>query len=158
MQYTIRKATKEDVPQIKQLIEGLALYEKAPEAVTVTEAQLLEDGFGANPIYQCRVAEGENGKLLGFSLFYVAYSTWKGKLVYLDDFFVREEYRSLGIGKKLMDEVVLFAQAINANQVRWAVLEWNDLAIRFYKKLNVEFDSEWIFCRLTKQQILDYKP
>jgi GNAT superfamily N-acetyltransferase len=157
MQYTIRKAIKEDVPQIKKLIDALALYEKAPQEVTVTEAQLLEDGFGEKPIYQCRVAEA-NGQLLGFSLFYIAYSTWKGKLIYLDDFFVKEEYRNLGIGKKLMDEVVMFAKEVNVNQVRWAVLEWNDLAIKFYEKLNVEFDAEWIFCRLNKQQILDYQP
>jgi GNAT superfamily N-acetyltransferase len=157
MEYIIRKATREDVPQIKKLIEGLALYEKAPEEVTVTEAQLLEDGFGENPIYQCCVAEA-NEELLGFSLFYIAYSTWKGKLIYLDDFYVKEEYRTHGIGKKLMDEVILFAQSVNANQVRWAVLEWNHLAIKFYKKLNVEMDNEWIFCRMNKQQILNYKP
>jgi GNAT superfamily N-acetyltransferase len=157
MNYIIRKATREDVPQIKKLIEGLALYEKAPLEVTVTEQQLLEDGFGLHPVYECRVAEF-NGELIGFSLFYIAYSTWKGKLIYLDDFFVKEEYRNHGIGKKLIDEVILFAQQVNANQVRWAVLEWNDLAIRFYRKLNVELDSEWIFCRMNRNQILDYKP
>jgi ribosomal protein S18 acetylase RimI-like enzyme len=155
MQYIVRKARKEDVAQIKKLIEGLALYEKAPHEVTITEAQLLEDGFGPSPVYQCCVAEA-NGELLGFSLFYIGYSTWKGKLVYLDDFYVKEEYRGLGIGKKLMDEVIKFAKEVNAHQVRWAVLEWNEPAIRFYKKLNAAFDPEWIFCRLSRQQILDY--
>jgi len=157
MNIIIRKAVREDIPQIKKLIDGLALYEKAPQEVTITEQQLLDDGFGENAIYQCRVAEFE-GNLIGFSLFYVGFSTWKGKLVYLDDLYVEEKFRQYGIGKKLIDEVILFAQEINANQVRWHVLEWNEPAINFYKKLNVTLDPEWIACRMSRQQIIDYKP
>jgi len=152
MSITIRKAVIEDVSLIRKLVEGLALYEKASEEVTVSLAEFTQDGFGENPIYQCRVAVAEN-KIIGFSLFYIAYSTWKGKIVYLDDLFVEEGYRKWGIGKKLIDEVIFYAKEINANQVRWAVLEWNKPAINFYKKMQVEFDAAWIQCKLNKEQI-----
>lgn len=155
MEYVIRKARKEDVPQIKKLIDALAHYEKAPHEVTITEAQLVHDGFGEQPVYQCRVADHQ-GELIGFALFYIGYSTWKGKLIYLDDFYVQPQWRHLGVGTKLMNEVIQYAREVNAYQVRWAVLEWNELAIRFYKKYPVEFDREWIFCRLNRQQILDF--
>jgi ribosomal protein S18 acetylase RimI-like enzyme len=155
MNITIRKATIADVPQIRKLVEGLALFEKAPHEVTVSVEEFTRDGFGENAIYKSCVAE-TNGSIVGFCLFYTAYSTWKGKIVYLDDLFVEEAYRQYGIGKKLIDEVVKYAQEINANQVRWSVLEWNENAINFYKKLQVEFDAEWIVCRLNKQQINNY--
>ncbi len=155
MSIVVRKAVIEDVPQIRKLVEGLALYEKAPEEVTVSLEEFTQDGFGENPVYQCRVAVAEN-TIIGFSLFYIAYSTWKGKIVYLDDLFVEEAYRKSGTGKQLIDEVIFYAKEINANQVRWAVLEWNEPAISFYKKLQVEFDAAWIQCKLNKEQINNY--
>lgn len=155
MNIEIRNAIASDVPRIKKLIEALALYEKAPEEVTITEQELLEDGFGEKAIYQCKVAEN-NHELVGFALFYTAYSTWKGKYIYLDDLFVYEEYRKHGIGKKLIDEVILYAKKTNANQVRWQVLEWNELAINFYKKFPVTFDGEWINCKVYKNEIEKY--
>jgi GNAT superfamily N-acetyltransferase len=155
MDIVIREATVGDMPQVRKLVEGLALFEKAPEEVTVSLSEFINDGFGNNPLYKCTVAES-NDKIIGFSLYYVAYSTWKGRIVYLDDLFVIEEYRKHGVGKKLIDSVIYYAKEIQANQVRWLVLEWNENAINFYKKLGVAFDAEWIQCKMNKEQIKNY--
>ncbi len=155
MDIVLREATANDMPQVRKLVEGLALFEKAPEEVTVSLNEFINDGFGDNPFYKCTVAESNN-KIIGFCLYYVAYSTWKGRIVYLDDLFVNEEYRKHGIGKKLIDSVIYYAKEIQANQVRWSVLEWNENAINFYKKLGVAFDAEWIQCKMNKEQIKNY--
>lgn len=155
MNFIIREATVNDIPQVRKLVEGLALFEKAPEEVTVSLEEFTNDGFGENPVYKCHVAETDN-KIVGFCIFYIAYSTWKGKIVYLDDLFVDEQYRKHGLGKKLIDEVIYYAKEVNANQVRWSVLDWNENAINFYKKLGVVFDPEWIQCKMNKEQINNY--
>lgn len=155
MDIILREATANDMPQVRKLVEGLALFEKAPQEVTVSLNEFINDGFGNNPIYKCTVAE-HNHEIIGFSLYYIAYSTWKGKIVYLDDLFVTEQYRKHGIGKKLIDCVIYYAKEIQANQVRWAVLEWNENAINFYKKLGAAFDAEWIQCKMNKEQIKNY--
>lgn len=156
MEINIRLGEKKDLPQILELIKELAAYERAPNEVTVTLSELENDGFGKNPIYKFYVAESNN-KILGMALFYVKYSTWKGKCIFLDDIIVTEKYRMAGIGKKLFDKVVLESKNINAKRLEWQVLEWNEPAIKFYKKLDAVLDPEWVNGKLTEQQIAEFK-
>jgi len=155
MNVTIRKGLKSDIPQVLELVKELAAYEKAPDEVAVTIEEMELDGFGANPIFQFFVAEVD-GKTVGVALYYIKYSTWKGKCVFLEDIIVTEEYRKYGIGKKLFDEVVKVAKEMGARRMEWQVLEWNEPAIKFYEKLNSHFDSEWLNCKLSEEQIQEY--
>jgi len=155
MEITVRKGIKADLPQVLNLVKELAAYEKAPNEVAVTLAEMERDGFGENPIFHCFVAENE-GKILGMSLYYIKYSTWKGKCVFLEDIIVSEKYRKFGIGKKLFDPVVQVAKEMNARRMEWQVLEWNEPAIKFYEKLNSHLDGEWINCKLSEEQIKNY--
>lgn len=156
MNFSIRKGVQQDQPQVLGLIKELAEYEKAPLEVTVSVADMERDGFGEHPIFQFFVAETE-GKIVGISLYYIKYSTWKGKCVFLEDIIVTEAYRKFGIGKKLFDEVVKVAKEMKVKRLEWQVLEWNEPAIKFYEKLNSHFDSEWINCKLTDKEIEEYK-
>lgn len=156
MNITIRKGLKIDLPQVLNLIQELATYEKAPDEVAVTIAEMERDGFGDNPIFKFFVAEAD-GKIVGISLYYIKYSTWKGKCVFLEDIIVTESYRKYGIGKKLFEEVVKVAKEMNARRMEWQVLEWNEPAIKFYEKVNSHFDAEWVNCKLTEKQIQEYK-
>jgi GNAT superfamily N-acetyltransferase len=155
MKITIRKAVEQDVPAMFGLVKELAEFERAPQAVVNTEQMLLEDGFGTNAIYKAFVAEA-NEKIVGLALYYTAYSTWKGKIFFLDDIVVTAQYRRYGIGKKLIDHVLTEAQKAGVNQIRWQVLEWNTPAIEFYKKVGMELDPEWINCRMSKEGIEAY--
>lgn len=155
MNIAIRKGTKTDLPAVLNLVKELAIYEKAPNEVTVTLNDMERDGFGENPIFSFFVAETD-GKVVGIALYYIKYSTWKGKCVFLEDIIVTEAYRQYGIGKKLFDEVVKVAKAMNVKRLEWQVLEWNEPAIKFYKKLNTHFDEEWINCKLTDKEIQAY--
>lgn len=143
MDFSIRKATKEDLPQVLDLVKELALYEKAPEEVTITLQELEQDGFGSNPLYWIILAENEQG-ILGMSFYYIRYSTWKGKCLYLEDIVVKEQYRGHKIGKVLFEETIKAAKEMNAKLMTWQVLDWNEPAINFYKKFNAELDGEWI--------------
>ena len=155
MNVIIRKGLKADLPQVLNLVKELAAYEKAPDEVAVTLAEMERDGFGENPIFRYFVAEMQ-GKIVGMSLYYIKYSTWKGKCVFLEDIIVSEEYRKFGIGKKLFDPVVQVAKEMNARRLEWQVLEWNEPAINFYNKLDSHLDPEWINCKLTEEQIRNY--
>ena len=155
MNISIRKGTKEDMPSVHGLIYELAVYEKAPNEVTNTVEDMLLDGFGEHPIFFCLVAEGEN-KIVGTAIYHLKYSTWKGRGVYLDDIVVTESMRGKKIGSVLFDEVVKDSQRLNAKQLHWQVLDWNEPAIRFYKKYNANMDGEWINCKLTQHQINNF--
>lgn len=155
MNILIRKGIKSDLPQVLNLIKELAKYEKAPNEVAVTVEEMERDGFSENPIFCYFVAE-MGGKIVGMSLYYIKYSTWKGKCVFLEDIIVSESYRKFGVGKKLFDPVVKVAKEMNARRLEWQVLEWNDPAIKFYEKLNSHLDGEWINCKLTEEQIQKY--
>jgi len=148
MNIHIRKAKPEDMKAVFELIQELALYEKAPDEVVNTEAQLIEDGFGKNKIFDCLVAENETHEILGMALFFTGYSTWKGKTLYLEDFLVKEAFRKHGIGKLLFDAVVEEAKNRKVNRMDWQVLDWNEPAINFYKKNNAILDGEWFNGRL----------
>ena len=141
----IRRAVKEDCRRILELINELALFEKAPEEVTVTPEHFEESGFGKNPVWWAFVAETEE-KVQAFALYYIRYSTWKGQRMYLEDLLVTKQMRGKGIGQLLFDELIKECKEKHLNGIVWQVLEWNEAAIKFYKKLNANFDAEWINC------------
>ena len=143
----IRNAKREDVKSIYTLINALAKFEKEEHAVQITVEELEEDGFGETPSYSCIVAELD-GSVVGFALYFIRYSTWQGKTVYLEDFLVNENYRSKGIGKLLFEELIEIAKKLNVRQLSWQVLDWNEGAIRFYKKYEAEFADEWLNVRV----------
>lgn len=149
----IRKATIKDAEGIHALIGELALYEKAPHEFTLTVEQLKIDGFlSENPAFECLVAVKEE-QVLGIALYYQKYSTWKGKCIFLDDIVVSEKCRRQGIGEKLFAELKQIAKDRKALRLEWQVLDWNEPAIQFYKKLNAVLDSEWINCKFTFEQL-----
>ena len=148
----IRKGEKKDLPQVLSLIKELADYEKAPQEVINTVAQMEIDGFGANPIYGLFVAE-DGEKIKGISIYYWRYSTWKGKRLYLEDIVVTETERGRGIGKLLFDRTMQHALDENCTGMMWQVLEWNEPAINFYKKYGAKMDEEWTNCNLEASQI-----
>ncbi len=138
----IRRAERSDCPRLLELIQELALYERAPQEVTVSLEHFTESGFGENPVWWAFVAE-ENGFIHGFALYYIRYSTWKGQAMYLEDIIVTEASRGKGIGKLLFDQLIEEARERNFKRIVWQVLEWNEPAINFYKKYQANFDPEW---------------
>ncbi len=155
MNFLIRKGVKSDLPQVLKLIKELAAYENAPFEVTVTIEEMELDGFSENPVFKFFVAEGD-GIIVGVSLYYIKYSTWKGKCVFLEDIIVTEQFRQYGIGKKLFEAVVKISKKLKVQRLEWQVLNWNEPAIKFYKKVNSHFDSEWINCKLSWEQLQNY--
>ncbi|MFC5408713.1 GNAT family N-acetyltransferase [Larkinella bovis] len=144
---TIRKGIPTDVPQLFELVQELALYEKAPHEVTNTPEQMLIDGFGENPLFGVLVAEIEN-KIVAMSLYYYRYSTWKGKRLYLEDIIVKEAFRGQGLGKALFEATIAEAHQTRCTGMMWQVLDWNEPAINFYKQFGTRFDTGWWNCHL----------
>ncbi|MCJ0743611.1 GNAT family N-acetyltransferase [Pedobacter montanisoli] len=153
MKIEIRKAVKEDCTRLLELINELAVYEKAPEEVTVTLDEFIDAGFGSNKVWDAFVAL-DNGIIVGMALYYIRYSTWKGCRLYLEDFLVTDNYRGKGIGKILFDRVVEEAKAKNYNGMNWQVLEWNTPAINFYDKYGANYDAEWLNGSFSKEKLL----
>ena len=139
----LRRATREDIPSIFELVKELALFEKAPEEVTATLADYEVNGFGENPLFGAYLAFYQ-GKLAGFALWYFRFSTWKGKRLYLEDLYVKDEFRGLGIGKQLIEICFEEAKNTKCTGMMWQVLDWNTPAIEFYKQYDAKFDGEWI--------------
>jgi GNAT superfamily N-acetyltransferase len=148
MNIKIRKAEREDCPRILELVKELAVYEKAPDEVTVSYKHFEDSGFGPQPVWWAFVAEVE-GMVQGFALFYIRFSTWKGQRMYLEDLLVTEQMRGKGLGKLLFHELIAEAKRRNLHGIQWQVLEWNEPAIKFYKKYEASFDPEWINCGIT---------
>ncbi len=140
---SIRRAEISDINDIISLVKELALFEKAPQEVTVTYEDYLINGFQDNPLFECNLAFYDE-ELVAFSLWYFRFSTWKGKRLYLEDLYVKEAYRGLGIGKTLLNTVIEEAKLSNCTGLMWQVLDWNTSAIEFYKKYNATLDGEWI--------------
>lgn len=147
MALTIRRAVREDCPRLLELVRELALYERAPQEVTVTPSHFTESGFGPRPVWWAFVAE-EDGQVLGFALYYIRYSTWKGQALYLEDILVTETARGKGIGTRLMDRLIEEAREKNFKRIVWQVLDWNEPAMRFYRKYQATFDPEWVNCAI----------
>lgn len=147
MDILIRKATRKDCARMMELIQELAVYEKAPDEVTVSLSHFEESGFGANPVWWAFVAEVQ-GVVIGMALYYVRYSTWKGQRMYLEDILVTEDMRGQKIGSLLFDALIKEAKEKGFNGMNWQVLDWNEPAINFYKKYNANFDPEWVNCSI----------
>ncbi|SFU68760.1 L-amino acid N-acyltransferase YncA [Pustulibacterium marinum] len=155
MSFSVRLATKEDMSQVWNLIHELAVYEKEPDAVEVTIEDLQTDGFGEQPAFTCFVAE-ENQKILGIALFYNRYSTWKGKTIHLEDLIVTESARGRGIGKALLTKVIEFGHEQKLKRIEWAVLDWNEPAIKFYENNGAAVLRDWDVVQLDEQGIQNY--
>lgn len=150
---SIRFATPADVPAILNLVRLLAAYEREPDAVQATEADLLRDGFGEHPHFECLIAEERDGKgvlqPVGFALYFTSYSTWRGRPgIHLEDLFVLPEFRRRGIAKALLSRVAARAVERGFNWLGWHVLEWNEPAINFYQPLGAQFLTEWRIMRV----------
>lgn len=139
----IRPAVRNDCPRLMELVQELATFEREPDAVTVTPEHFEESGFGANPVWWAIVAEVD-GVVVGFALYYIRYSTWKGQRMFLEDLIVTEEHRSKGIGKLLLDELIVIAREKGFSGMLWQVLDWNEPAIKFYEKYHAKFDPQWV--------------
>lgn len=148
----IRVGRKEDLPRVLELIKELAEYEKASDQVFNTVDQLEKDGFGPQPIYGFFVAENEKG-IVGLSLYYWRYSTWKGKRLWLEDIIVTQSERGAGIGKLLFDRTLQHTLDSQCSGMMWQVLDWNEPAINFYKKYGSHITGEWLNCTIEAGQI-----
>ncbi|HEY1047732.1 MAG TPA: GNAT family N-acetyltransferase [Bacteroidia bacterium] len=138
----IRPANIEDVTSIHELILELAVFEKAPNEVITSPESLAIDGFGPKPLFICFVAEYDS-KIVGMSLCYIRFSTWKGSVLYLEDLIVTESYRGKGIGKALFQYTLNYSKSNGFQRLSWQVLEWNQPAIDFYKTFGANLDAEW---------------
>ena len=152
MNITIREGVKDDLPSVLKLIKELADYEKAIDQVTITLDDLEQDGFGSHPWFWFLVAE-KDSVIIGISFYWIRYSTWKGKFLFLEDFVIKEKYRRHGIGSKLFEETIKICKKLNLNGMTWQVLDWNIPAIDFYKKFDAEISKDWLNGKLTKKQI-----
>ena len=152
MKIIIRKGLKSDLTAILNLIKELADYEKSLKEVTLTLKDLEKDGFGKNPWYYVLVAE-KNTEIIGLSFYWIRYSTWKGKFLFLEDFVIKKEHRRSGVGSKLFEATIMECHKLKLNGMIWQVLDWNTPAIDFYKKYNANISSAWLNGKLTKKQI-----
>ena len=151
----IRKATKNDMPSVLELIQELATFEKEPDAVVVTVDDLIRDGFSENPLFQCFVAEEEN-EIIGMALYYYRYSTWKGKTIHLEDLIVKENKRGTGAGFALYKEIIKQGKAENVRRIEWNVLDWNTPAIDFYEKSGAKVLGDWRVVHMDDKGITNF--
>ena len=143
------------MPRVLELIQELAVFEREPDAVEVTAAQLEKDGFGDRPSFQCFVAEVD-GSVGGMALVYPRYSTWKGAVLHLEDLIVTESMRGIGLGVALLNRVVQYGAEKGVKRISWEVLDWNKPAIDFYKNKGALLLSDWDVVHLDEQGIQNY--
>lgn len=155
MKFNIRFAQQSDMTKVLELIKELAVFEKEPDAVIVTEADLLEYGFGKHPLFTCFVAEKEE-EIIGIALIYFRFSTWKGKTVHLEDLIVKQAFRGQGLGTLLLDEVIKYGYSQGVQRVCWEVLDWNTNAIKFYEKKGAKILKDWYLAQLEGDAIKNY--
>jgi GNAT superfamily N-acetyltransferase len=160
MNVVIRRAEARDVPQMLALVRELATFEKEPEAVTVTEEQMRDAGFGEKPVWWGWVAEVgaasggfASGQLLGMAVCYERYSTWRGRCLYLEDIVVTEAARGRRVGERLFKACAAFALEQGHHHMLWQVLDWNTEAMRFYVRLGATFDPKWVNGRMTREDM-----
>lgn len=148
MEIQIRKAVVSDCERMMELVNELAVYERAPDEVTVSMNHFKESGFGPNPVWEAFVAV-EDEIIIGFALYYIRYSTWKGQRMYLEDLIVTEASRGKGAGKLLFDRLIEECNIKSYSGLVWQVLNWNEPAINFYRKYDrVKFEHEWVNCAI----------
>lgn len=140
----IRKGNVQDFAEIFLLIKEFALFQNTPEKLTITVEQMTKE----KNLFHCFVAENDKKQIVGFASFFFAYYSWTGKAIYLDDLYVKEDYRNQGIGKKLLEAVINLAQTEKCRKLRWQVSKWNMNAIQFYKKMGATIDTVEINCDL----------
>lgn len=155
MEYLIRNSRTEDMEQVQQLVLQLASFEKEPNAVEVTTKDLIKDGFGAQKLFHCFVAEA-NDRIVGIALVYPRYSTWKGPVIHLEDLIVSEEMRGHGLGSALLDEVVKYGHQLGVKRISWEVLDWNEPAIEFYEKKGAKVMRDWDVVQMNEMAIANY--
>jgi GNAT superfamily N-acetyltransferase len=152
----IRKGEKKDLSDVLILIKELAIFERAENEVETSVESMEMDAFGAHKLFNFLVAETVNG-IVGTAVYFYTYSTWKGKTLYLEDIVVTQSYRRNGIGTLLFEELLKIAQTEKVRRMSWQVLNWNEPAIQFYRKIDANFDDEWINCKLTFEQLQNFK-
>jgi GNAT superfamily N-acetyltransferase len=152
MNPTLRVATKQDCPRLLELVVELAVYEKAPDEVTVTLQEFEDAGFGSTPVWKAFVAEVD-GVIVGFAMYYIRYSTWKGRRLYLEDLIVTEEMRGKKIGKLLFERMITETRELGLSGMVWQVLDWNEPAINFYNKYGANIEDGWLNAALSNEQI-----
>lgn len=140
---------------VLSLVRELALFEREPNAVVLTEQDLIRDGFGPNPLFRCWVAEMD-GKVVGMALVYPRYSTWKGQVLHLEDLIVTKEARGSGLGTALLNEVVKYGKEQGVRRISWEVLDWNERAIKFYELKGARVMRDWDVVQLDEKGIDDY--
>ena len=155
MKFNIRFAKQSDMPKVLELIKELAVFEKEPDAVIVTEKDLIEHCFGKNPLFTCFVAESEQ-EIVAIALIYFRFSTWKGKTVHLEDLIVKQEFRGQGLGTLLLDEVIKYGYSQGVQRICWEVLDWNTSAINFYEKQGAKILKDWYLAQLEGDAIKNY--
>ncbi len=155
MEYTIREARPEDMEQVLNLVQELANFEKEPNAVEITKDDLINDGFGAQKMFHCFVADTDDG-IAGIALVYPRYSTWKGPAIHLEDLIVAEKMRGSGLGTALLDQVVKYGNSLGVKRICWEVLDWNEPAIAFYEKKGANVLRDWDVVQLDEKGIKNY--
>ncbi|MFS4466626.1 N-acetyltransferase family protein [Maribacter sp. 2210JD10-5] len=155
MKFTIRNAVAADMPKVLELVNELALFEKEPDAVEVTVTDLINNGFGSNPLFHCFVGEHEN-EIVGMALIYPRYSTWKGPVIHLEDLIVTQKMRGSGLGTALLNEVVKYGNTLGVKRICWEVLDWNDPAIHFYESKGANVMRDWDVVQLDESGIKKY--
>jgi GNAT superfamily N-acetyltransferase len=153
MNISLRVAVKEDCVRLLELVHELAVYEKAPEEVTVRLEEFIDAGFGEHKVWDAFVAEVD-GFIAGFAIYYTRYSTWKGCRLYLEDFIVTEAYRGKGIGKLLFERVMQEAKDKGYNGMNWQILDWNEPALNFYKKYDAQIEADWLNGSFSTEQLM----
>lgn len=151
----IRKAVPEDMPAVLELINELAIFEKEPEEVVVTVADLVRDGFGEQPLFHVFVAENQS-EIIGMALYYYRFSTWKGKTIHLEDLIVKESQRGTGAGFALYTEIIKQGKKDNVGRIEWNVLDWNTPAVDFYIKSGAKVLDDWRVVHMDEQGITSF--
>ncbi len=155
MNFSIRDSKIVDMPQVLNLINELAIYEKEEDAVEVTVEQLIADGFGEKPLFHCFVAENE-AKIVGMALVYPRYSTWKGPVLHLEDLIVTKQYRGTGLGSALLTSVVKYGKELDVKRISWEVIDWNESAIAFYESKGANVMRNWDVVQLNEEGIHNF--
>jgi len=155
MNFSIREGKITDIPSVLNLIKELAIFEKEPEAVEISVADLERDGFGNYPLFKTFVAEIDK-EIVGMALFYPRYSTWKGPTIHLEDLIVKKSKRGLNIGSALYKKVIEYGNTLGVKRIEWVVLDWNTPAIEFYKKTGANVLADWQTVQMDELAIKNY--